>query len=132
MTDNQDFLFINSLIRWAFAQGVSDHGPCASDIGPFHFFRFCFGTFAIEANSSSYSEQFFGTRAMETNSHNISRSSYCFLFEKCAREAASPGATGHDNSTLFSSSGPLFLMRFSEGFLFCKMVRNRFPSCIKI
>ena len=40
----------------------------------------------------------FGNRAMETTSSGILKSNCCFLFEKCAREAVSPGASRHDDS----------------------------------
>ena len=45
---------------------------------------------------------------MDTNTNNISSSSYCFSFAKCAREAASLGAIGHGDREAFSSSGSPF------------------------
>ena len=66
---------------------------------------------------TTISEHFFGTRAMDTNSNNISSSNYCFLFEKCAREAASLGAIGHDGSHSFSNrTTPFFLTIFGTVF----------------
>ena len=56
--------------------------------------------------------------ATETNSNNMLSSNCCFLFEKCAREAASLGAPGHVHRDSFSlkralfwqpCSGPFFL-----------------------
>jgi len=43
-------------------------------------------------------------------------SNCCFLFEKCAREAASLGASGHVHSVLFWCKGSLFSKPFSVHF----------------
>ena len=64
---------------------------------------------------------------METNSNSILSSNCCFLFEKCAREAASLGASGHVNSHPFSCWGPLFLKLFSE-YLFHENVCQMEPK----
>ena len=52
---------------------------------------------------------------METNS-NILSSDCCFLFEKCARETASLGASGHVDSHLVEVVGPFFEAIFGTAF----------------
>ena len=56
----------------------------------------------MEANSESIFEQLFGKRAMKANSIKILDWNCCFLFEKCAREAASLGASGLVDRDRFS------------------------------
>ena len=77
-----------------------------------------FGTeqLQLQLTQTAIFEQFFEARAMDTNSSNNSSSNYCFLFELCAREAASLGVTGHAGSGDFSSRGTLFLKLFPERF----------------
>ena len=80
------------------AKGVSDHQQCAFEIDPLHFVAAIFGTFAMEANSNSIFEHLFGKASMKTKSNKMLSSNCCFLFEKCAREAASLGDPGHVQS----------------------------------
>ena len=54
---------------------------------------------------------------MDTNSSNNSSSSYCFLFELCARKPASLGAIGHgDNGGVFNLGSPIFETIFGAFF----------------
>ena len=85
-------------IRRACAEGVSDHRPCAFDIDPYNLFEHLLKYFQLQPTQAAIAKQLFGTSAMDTNSSDNSSSSHCFLFEKCAGEAASLGASGHDGS----------------------------------
>ena len=118
-------------IRRAFAQGVSDHEKCAFDISPFHFFELFLKHLQSKPTQTAISEQFFETRAMDTNSNNISSSSYCFLFEKCAREGGCQGAPGHGHRDLFESRGHLFLGAIFGTAFSSKLVLNGTPNGIK-
>ena len=61
----------------------------------------------MEANSSSIFKHSFGKKAMKANTIKI-------LIEKCAREAASLGASGHVDRDWFSCWGTLFVKAISE------------------
>ena len=54
---------------------------------------------------------------MKTNSSKMLSSNYCFLFEKCAREAASLAAPGHAHNPWFCCEGPTSLKLVSESFV---------------
>ena len=62
-------------------------------------------------------EQLFGKHAVETHPNSILNSNCCFLFEKCEREAASLGASGHvDNQFLWCKWVPFFRSHFRNCF----------------
>ena len=102
---------------------MSDHEKFVFDISPFHFFELFLKQLQLQSTQTTIFEQFLEARAMDANSSNNSNSSYCFLFELCAREAASLGAIGHGDGDSFSIRAPIFLKRFSERFL-SEMVPN--------
>jgi hypothetical protein len=54
-------------------------------------------------------ELFLETRAMDTNSNNISSSSFCFLFEKCARERAVREPRAMAIATCLNQGTPFFV-----------------------
>ena len=103
---------------------MSDHEKFVFDISPFHFLEFCLKQLQLQSTQTAIFEQFFETRSMDTNSSNNSSSSYCFLLELCAREAASLGAIGHGDSVGFSTLGsPIVEAIFKES-VFSNMVSN--------
>ena len=114
----------NPIICRAFAHGVSDHQKCAFDISPFHFFELFSKHLQSKPIQTAIFEQFFEARAMDTSSSNNSSSSYWFLFELCAREAASLGAIGHGDSPWFSTRVSPFFEAISGTVFFWKMVPN--------
>ena len=75
---------------------------------PFSFLEHFLKHLQLKPTRTAISNGFFGTRAMHTNSNNISSSSCCFLFEKCAREGGCQGASGLVDSSLFASLGASF------------------------
>ena len=117
--------------RRAFAQGVSDHGPrtFVSTIVLTLSFYTCL-SFQKSTVHSVFLLQF---RSPVIFSHNFSAqstffcknlercfnccSNNCFLFEQCAREAASPGASWPVNRVLFEAGGaPVFEAVFGTNF----------------
>ena len=83
---------------------MADHQKCAFDIIPLHFFDF-FETVAIAINSNSH---FRANFRYQSHGHELEQKielELLFLFELCAREAASLGATGHEDSVKFSTLG---------------------------
>ena len=115
------------MIRQALPKGVSDHQECALDIDGLHFFAHVFRTFAIEANSKNMFIEIVGNNAMETHSNTILSSNCCFLFETCARDAVSLGASGHVDRVLFS----YFVFYLFPKPFFLKMMPNELPNNIK-
>ena len=104
---------IRSKIRRASAQGVSDHQKCAFDIiSPFHFFELFWKLLQSKPTQAAIFEQFFDfelqstqtwTRIRATTRARVRirtriRARAIVTVEKRAREAASLGATGHDDS----------------------------------
>ena len=84
----------------------------------------------LQSTQTAILEQFFEARAMDTNSSNNSSSSYCFLFELCAREAASLGAIAHGDNPWFSIRS-FFFEAISGTVFFSKMVLNGTPDGLR-
>ena len=115
----------NKSIRRAFAQGVSDHQhwiwvQCFQQSIQFlkqlfqqsiHFLKQQFRNFATISNPAHFFSENF-EQCFNCCSNN------CFLSEKCAREAASPGASRHWNRVAFDFGGSLFLKQFLERLFF--------------
>ena len=92
------------------------------DISPFHFFELFSKLLQSKPTQAAIFEQFFDFELQSTQTWTRIRATIraraeieqefelelLFLFEKCAREAASLGAIGHGDRVLFSSRGPSF------------------------
>ena len=115
------------IIRRASAQGVSDHQLCALDIDSSFVNHFVWKN----CNGNKY-KQHFRAHDMRSSSNfwNLS-SNCCFLFEKCAREAASLGASGHVHSSLFAIKWGTFFETFPKLLVFtqnCNFVWKMPPT----
>ena len=128
--------------RRAFAQGVSDHqlGTFASTID----LALSVSTFALVFNSRHVSAihsvffcndsamqsvfytnfeptSFVSTRISNSASSAATTTVSCLNSAQCAREAASPGASCHWNSSPFESGGASFFEAFSRAFVSTQM-----------
>ena len=89
------------------------------DINPFHFFELFSKLLQSKPTQAAIFEQFFDLELQSTQTWTRMRATIraraeieqefelelLFLFEKCAREAASLGAIGHRDRVQFSSGG---------------------------
>ena len=70
----------------------------------------------MATNPKSMCEHVFEKNTMVTPWDSILSSSCCCLFEKCARDPASLGASGHVDNHLFCCEGDIFSKPCSELF----------------
>ena len=85
---------------------------------------FIFRSFLKKCNGNKLKQHFRAQDISSSSNFWNLCSNCCFLFEKCAREAASLGASGHVHSQLFWCMGLLFAKPFSEQFFsgkWCQM-----------
>ena len=93
---------------------------CAFDNDPSHVYDFFLEHLQLKPIQTQFSSNSLD-ETMETNAIKTFISIYCFLFEKCAREAASLGASGHPDKVLLSCRGGLLVKAVSGRDFFWKM-----------
>ena len=85
---------------------------CAFDNDPSHVYDFFLEHLQLKPIQTQFSSNS-SDKTMEANAIKTFISIYCFMFEKCAREAASLGASGHADKVLLSCRGGLFVKAIS-------------------
>ena len=115
------------------------------DISPFHFFELVSKLLQSKPTQAAIFEQFFDFELQSTQIWTRIRATIraraeielefelelLFLFEKRAREAASPGAIGHADNGEISSRGVPFFEAIFGRFFFSKMVPNGAQNGLK-